>query len=153
MATVDASMQKVQRILAASFDNVMLVKDGFAMERGSTRVRVEVNEWGKDPNGEPSSIIRIWAPLVRALTPSPDFYHWAAVDGQKFLFGSVTTLDNEDGTCFVTFDYTLLADYLDPDELTQAVIAVAATANDLDDKVHEKFGGLRYVDPNPGDAK
>lgn len=149
MATVDASLQKVQRILANAFDNVMLAKDGYAIERGSTRVNIEVREWGKDPQGEPSSIVRIWAPLVRDLAPTPEFYHWAATEGQKFLFGTVTVVDSEDGsTCFVAFDHTLLADYLDPDELVQAVVAVAVTADDLDDTVREKFGGKRYADPD-----
>ena len=56
-------------------------------------------------------------------------------------------VDNEDGTsCFVAFDHTLLADYLDPEELVQAVVAVAVTADDVDDTVHDKFGGKRYTD-------
>jgi hypothetical protein len=151
MATVEAAQQKVQRILAGAFDNVMLAKDGFAIERGSTRISIEVREWGKDPKGEPSSVVRLWAPVVRALKPTPEFYRWAATEGQKFLFGSVTVVDNEDGSeCFVAFDHTLLADYLDPDELVQAIVAIVLTADDLDDMVHEKFGGLRYTDPDPG---
>ena len=71
MATVEASTLKVQRILAGGFDDVMLAADGFAIERGSTRVNVEIQEWGKDPQGEPSSIVRIWAPLAREITPTP----------------------------------------------------------------------------------
>ena len=148
MATVEASMLKVQRILAGGFDDVMLAADGFAIERGSTRVNVEIHEWGKDPQGEPSSIVRIWAPLARDITPTPEFYHWAAVDGSKFLFGSVSVIDNEDGTSFAAFDHTLLADYLDPDELISAVVTVALTADDLDDTVHDRFGGKRYTDPD-----
>lgn len=150
MATVDASLQKVQRILANAFDNVMLAKDGYSMERGSTRVHIEVKEWGKGSTGEPSAIVRIWAPVVRDLAPTPEFYRWAATEGQKFLFGTVTVVDNEDGSkCFVAFDHTLLADYLDPDELIQAVVAVVMTADELDDTVQQKFGGLRYTDPDP----
>ena len=45
--------------------------------------------WGKDSKGDPSSIVRVWAPLVRQLKPTPEFYRWAAVDGSRFLFGSV----------------------------------------------------------------
>lgn len=154
MATVEAAQQKVQRILASSFDNVMLTKDGgFAIERGSTRVNIEVRDWGKDPKGEPSSIVRLWAPVVRKLKPTPEFYRWAATEGQNFIFGTVTVVEDEEaGDCFVAFDHSLLADYLDPDELVQAVVAIVLTADDLDDKVHERFGGLRYTDPDPEGA-
>lgn len=147
MATVEATTQKVQRMLVEGFGNVMLTKDGFAVERGSTRVNIEVKDWGKDGKGDPSSVVRLWAPLVRELTPTPEFYRWAAVDGSRFLFGSVTVLESEDAeACLAVFDHSLLADYLDMDELCGAVAIIAATADDLDDVVHDRFGGKRYAD-------
>ena len=147
MATVEATTQKVQRMLVEGFGNVMLTKDGFAVERGSTRVNIEVKDWGKDGKGDPSSVVRIWAPLVRELTPTPEFYRWAAVEGSRFLFGSVTVLESEEvEACLVVFDHALLADYLDMDELCGAVAIIAATADDLDDVVHDRFGGKRYTD-------
>ena len=95
MATVEESTQKVQRMLVEGFGDIILTKDGFAVERGSTRVNIEVKDWGKDNKGDPSSIVRIWAPLVRELKPTPEFYRWAAVDGSRFLFGSVSVIENE----------------------------------------------------------
>jgi hypothetical protein len=69
------------------------------------------------------------------------------VDGSRFLFGSVTVLENETSSdAFVVFDHSILADYLDLDELCGAVAVIASTADDLDDVVHEKFGGKRYTD-------
>ena len=147
MATVEATTQKVQRMLVEGFGDVILTKDGFSVERGSTRVSIEVKDWGKDSKGDPSSIVRVWAPLVRQLKPTPEFYRWAAVDGSRFLFGSVTVLENEEGTeCLVVFDHSVLGDYLDMDELCGAVAVIASTADDLDDIVHDKFGGKRYAD-------
>lgn len=147
MATVEATTQKVQRMLVEGFGNVMLTKDGFAVERGSTRVNIEVKDWGKDNKGDPSAIVRLWAPLVRELTPTPEFYRWAAVDGSRFLFGSVSVMENETASeCLVVFDHTILADYLDLDELCGAVALVASTADGLDDVVHDRFGGKRYTD-------
>ena len=91
--------------------------------------------------------------ILATVASTPEFYRWAATEGQKFLFGTVTVVDNEDGTeCFVAFDHTLLADYLDPDELVQAVVAIVLTADDLDDVVHDRLGGLRYTDPDPEGA-
>jgi hypothetical protein len=147
MATVEVTMQKVQRILAAEFNDVMLQEDGFAIEHGSTRVNVEVLDWGKDPDGNPSSIVQVWAPVSREVKPSPDFFRWAAIEGQKFTFGSVKVLEAEDGKeCFVMFGHTLLGDYLDPAELVTTVALLASTADDIDDVVHTKFGGKRYTD-------
>ena len=148
MATVEATKQKVQRMLVEGFGDITLSKDGsFALLRGSTRVNVEVRDWGKDTKGEPSSVVRIWAMVGRGVKPTPEFYRWAAVDGSKFMFGSVTVIENEGATeCFVAFDHTLLADYLDMDELCGAVALIAGTADDLDDVVHDKFGCKRYTD-------
>jgi hypothetical protein len=131
MATVEATQQKVQRMLVEGFGDVTLSKDGsYAILRGSTRVNIEVRDWGKDPKGEPSSIVRIWAMVARGVKPSPEFYRWAAVDGSRFMFGSVTVMENEGATeCFVAFDHTLLADYLDMDELCGAVAMIAGTAH------------------------
>ena len=90
----------------------------------------------------------IWAPLGRDVKPSEDLYHWAATDGQQFRLGTVSVIDNkETGTCFLQFDHTILGNYLDPDELVTAVSAVMYTADDLDEIVHDRFGGKRYTDP------
>jgi hypothetical protein len=61
----------------------------------------------------------------------------------------VSVIENKDAkTCFLQFDYTILADYLDPAELVSAVSAVMYTADDLDETVHSRFGGKRYTDPS-----
>jgi len=147
VATVEATTQKVQRILAAEFNNVLLAKDGFALDQGSTRVNIEVKDWGKDPNGDPSSIVRIWAPVVREIKPTPEFFKWAATEGQQYIFGSVTVMEAEGGKeCLAAFDHTLLGDYLDPAELCSAIVLVAMTADEMDDTVRSKFGGKRYTD-------
>lgn len=150
MATVEATTQKVQRILVEEFNDVRLHKNGgFVLEVGSTAAFVQVHEWTPDKDGNPRSLVYIWAPLGRDVKPSPELYHWAAVDGQQMRFGTVSVIDNaEAGTCFVQFDQTLLGDYLDPAELVTAVNAVLFTADDLDEIVHDRFGGKRYTDPS-----
>jgi hypothetical protein len=147
MATVDETTQKVQRILASEFSNVMLAGDGYAIERGSTRVSIVVRDFGKDPEGNPSAVVRVAAIVAREVPATPELFHWAAVDGSQYFFGSVTALESEDKQqCTILFDHTLLGDYLDPAELASAVALVAGTADQLDDVVHEKFGGKRYTD-------
>jgi len=150
MATVEATTQKVQRILAEEYNDVRLRKNGgFLVPGGSTAAFVEIQEWTPDKDGNPRTLVYIWAPLGREVKPTEDLYHWAAVDGQQFRLGTVTVLDEKDaGTCFIQFDHTIMGDYLDPAELTTAVGAVLWTADDLDETVHDRFGGKRYTDPS-----
>jgi hypothetical protein len=148
MATVDATSLKVQRILAAEFSDVRLTKSGFSVPYESTTAFVEVREWSPDKDGNPRSIVYIWAPIGRQVKPSPEMYHWAATDGRKRMFGGVTVVDGEGGDCFLTYDHALLGDFLDPAELAMAVGAIVTTANDFDEIVHDRFGGKRHTDPD-----
>jgi hypothetical protein len=149
MATVEATTQKVQRILVEEFNDVRLRKNGFSLEVGSTAAFVEIQAWTPDKDGNPRSLVYVWAPLGRDVTPSDELYHWAAVDGQQMRFGTVTVIDDkEKKTCFIQFDHTILGDYMDPAELITAVSAVMYTADDLDEIVHTRFGGKRYTDPS-----
>jgi hypothetical protein len=149
MATVEETTQKVQRILVDSFNDVRLRTNGFALEVGSTAAFVEVQAWTPDKDGNPRSLVYVWAPLGRDVAPSDELFHWAATDGQQFRLGGVTVIENKDAkTCFLQFDYTILGDYLDPAELVSAVAAVMYTADDIDETVHTRFGGKRYTDPS-----
>lgn len=147
MATVDEARQKVQRILASEFNGVMLNDDAFALRHGSTMVRISVHEFGKDPQGNPASIVHVWAPLAREVEPTPEFYEWVATEGQRFLFGHVSLMKPEGQPgLLVSFDHALLADYLDPAELVSTIMAMAAIADDLDETMKSRFGGKRYAD-------
>ena len=150
MATVEATTEKVQRILVEEFNDVRLRKSGgFILEVGSTAGFVEIQAWTPDKDGNPRTLVYIWAPLGRDVKPSEDLYHWAAVEGQQFRLGTVTVLDEKEaGTCVIQFDHTIMGDYLDPAELATAVGAVLWTADDLDEIVHDRFGGKRYTDPS-----
>jgi hypothetical protein len=56
-------------------------------------------------------------------------------------------LDYEDkGKVQIIFEVTIPGDNLDPGELKQALVAVAITADVLDDELKAKFGGMRVED-------
>ena len=79
MATVEATTQKVQRILAEEYNDVRLRKNGgFLVPGGSTAAFVEIQEWTPDKDGNPRTLVYIWAPLGREVKPTEDLYHWAA---------------------------------------------------------------------------
>ena len=70
MATVEATTEKVQRILVDEFNDVRLRKSGgFILEVGSSAAFVEIQEWTPDKDGNPRSLIYIWAPLGRDVKP------------------------------------------------------------------------------------
>lgn len=152
MATVDETTQKVQRILSAQFSDVKLAKNGFSFEHGSTVVFIEIRDWGKDKDGNPSSLVYLNAPIGRKVKQTPELFKWVATEGRQKYFGGVTVGLNE-GTdeCYLLYDHTLLGDFLDPAELSGAISALAWTADDLDEIVHDRFGGLRWTDPTPPD--
>lgn len=145
---VDVIHAKVQRMLVDAFNDVRLTKDGgFALPMGSTIVYVEIKEWTPDKDDNPRSLVYLWAPLGRSVPITPELYEWAATEGRQKWFGGVAVQKNEDGkTAFVTYDHTLLGNFVDPDELSSAVNMVGWTADDLDDVVTTKYGGKRYSD-------
>ena len=150
MATVEVTQQKVQRILAAEFSSVMLDGDGFRIEFGSTNVRIGVKDFGKDKDGNPSSVVTVSGLVGRDITPTPEFYEWAATEGRQRYIGGVTVFKNADtGLCVAVYDHALLGDYLDPAELVSAVVLIRNSADEFDEIVHDRFGGLRYTDPTP----
>lgn len=147
MATVEQVSQKVQRLLAAAFTDVRLTSTGFAVPHGSSQVLVDVRDWGKDAKGEPQTLVYLWAPLAREVKLTPELYKWAATDGQDKYFGSAHVYPYENGEQGnVTFEHTLLGDFLDPMELETAVAMLFVSADALDDIVHDTFGGKRFTD-------
>jgi hypothetical protein len=150
LATAEETGQKVQRILIGEFNDVRLTKDGgFAVPLGSSVAFVEPTDWAPDADGNPRSLVRIWAPLGRDVPATPELFRWAATEGQNKWFGSVTVVEGKDGgPCFVMFDHALLGDFIDPAEVVSAVYAIMSTGDELDDIVHDRFGGKRYTDPD-----
>jgi hypothetical protein len=150
MATADETSQKLQRILVGEFNDVRLTKGGgFSVPLGSSTAFVEPLDWAPDKEGNPRSLVRIWAPLGRDVTATPELYQWAATDGQALWFGRVAVRPGKDGgPALVVLDHTLLGDYIDPEEVVSAVYAVMSSADDLDEVVHDRFGGKRYTDPD-----
>ncbi len=65
-----------------------------------------------------------------------------------FVLGSFA-LDADKGA--VWFNHNLLGQYLDPDELEATVVAVAQTANELDDEIKDRFGGRLFAE-QPSDS-
>ena len=151
MATVDATMMKVQRLLTGPLGLKIQLQGELIMvffQNRSTHVNMRVVDWGKTQDGEPRSLVHISAPVLREVTPSPELFKWVATEGTKFWFGHMQLFDDQrnPGKMIMMMAHTLLGDFLDEAELASAMFAVLGSADEWDDKLKEKFGGKRGVD-------
>lgn len=129
---------RVQRYLTALVGSIDLNEEGdMSVRYGSARVFVRVL-----PHTENATVIRIFAPFLFQVPPSPELFEKIACEG-SFLWGSIQS-DKTDEGCTLFFGHTLLGDFLDQDELNWAVGAIASTADSLDDEYKDLFGGVRF---------
>jgi hypothetical protein len=151
MATVDQTMLKVQRILAGAMKlNIQLAGDLISINFSdlSTQANVRVIDFGKNKDGEPSSLVRVSAPVLRGVKPSPALYEYMVREAPQRWFGSFNVSEDQatPGAVFIAVGHSLLGDFLDEEELAAALWAVLATADQLDDEMQKRFGGKRWAD-------
>ena len=151
MADVDQTMMKVQRILTGPMGLRIQLQGNtihVSFTDMSTRISLSVDEWGKNSDGDPSSLVRMWCPILWGVDPAPALFEWIAREGGNYFFGHVTAQDDSSnpGKVFLMMSHTLLGDYLDEGELSGALYAMLGTADRLDDELMGKFGGKRLAD-------
>lgn len=151
MATVDQTMMKVQRLLTGPMNlKIQLQGDtiGVVFTDASTQIHIRVLDWGKNKDGEPRSLVRVTAPLLRAVDPAAALYEYLAREVPRLWFGNVAVWDDEQnkGKLCLTLGHTLLGDYLDEEELRAVLYGILSSADDLDDRLQQRFGGKRWTD-------
>jgi len=150
MATVEQTMMKVQRILTGPMGlQVTLSKDVFILrfDDVSTAVHIRVQEWTKDREGNPQTLVVISAMILHGVKPTPALYEWVARQGGSRWFGHVEVYDDEQpGTVHLIMSHTLLGDYLDERELDTAIGSVLLSADEWDDELQTTFGGKRLFE-------
>lgn len=149
MSSAALVRDKAQRMLVDELNlNVRLISNGFQVPFESTAVNIVVIEQGE---GDASQVLlKMWVPVLRDVRETPELFRWVAVKGTAYVFGHACWNPDEDypGTGMRSFDHTLLGDYLDLPELHAALGALATTADEVDDSLHHRFGGQRFVDPD-----
>jgi hypothetical protein len=147
---------KVSRFAREVFNVVQIDDDGdLVIPYESTKIFIRVFErevsaemeefWSE--NQLSRTAVYVWAPTIFDVKPSNDLYKWVATEGADFFYGHCKVGSfGENGNVQVIFEITLAGDTIDPGELTQALLAVAMTADDLDDELQKKFGGKRVDD-------
>lgn len=150
MATVEETMMKVQRILTGPMAlEIGLKNDVFTIRFSdtSTAVHLRVRDWGKDPEGEPRSLVIVSSPILREVPATPALFEWVARNGGSRWFGHVEVYDDKQpGQVQLIASHTLLGDYLDEKELSSAVWAILQAGDEWDDQLKAQFGGKRWID-------
>jgi len=144
---------KVQRFSKEMFGVVNLTDDGgLIIPYESSRIFIDVNERifeNKEfqiENKLSTTVVNVWSPVLRDFKPSPSMFEWVATEGQAYIYGRFKLLTNDEGKWLLIFEVTIPGDTLDPGELKEALLSVAITADDEDDKLKARFGGLRGED-------
>ena len=147
---------KVTRYAKELFKVVMIDDDGdLVIPYESTKVFIRTierevapeNEAFWDENQISRTAVCVWAPTIFDVKPSNELYKWVATEGADFFYGHCKVLNyGDEGQVQVIFEITIAGDTIDPGELKQALLAVATTADDLDDELKAKFGGKRVED-------
>lgn len=139
---VAVTQHRVQRMLTEVFGPVKLLQSGgMLITYESAAVIVEVHEFLEH------TVVKAFAPMLREVPLTDELCRWVAVDGQNRWFARARLyVDDDARTCSVAIEADVLGDTIDPDELKVAVTSVLVAANELDDELQQRFGGLRWVD-------
>lgn len=151
LATTEQTMMKVQRLLTGPLGlHISLNAENIQVRfnDSSTAINLSVKDWGVNKEGEPETLVYLWAPVLREVRPSPEVFEWIAREGGTFWFGHVRAVDGPAGTGTVTLimEHTLLGDFLDARELEAALYGIIGSADRMDDELKERFGGKRWTD-------
>jgi hypothetical protein len=143
MSQVSQIQKKVQSILTSELGSVNVDADGMiSIPYQSTLVTIAVEQFASSTD---ETIVDVRG-LISFDTPtSPDLYKWLNKKNSELRFGSIFHLESKQNTIMV-LQYSLLGNFLDPEELLNALRAVVLMADILDDEVTKEFGGRKYSD-------
>jgi hypothetical protein len=109
----------------------------FLLRRGSTIIHIAIAPWGED---EAVVVVRAYvnfgADLVR------DLLEFLVKQNSKMRFGAFGA--DDDGDIF--FEHTIVGSTCDKKEIKASVLAVGSTADDYDEQIMRRWGGLRQED-------
>lgn len=139
MDAIAETRSKVQHYLTKN-GRVEIDRDGdFTFQAGSSRVFVRVVDWG---NGD--TVVNVWAIVAAEVPATPDLFRFIATETDSYMLGHLGCQLGDDGSALVTFSYRILGNVLDEEELMHAAVAVASTADKIDDEVVAQFGGRTF---------
>lgn len=140
MASVKQVQSKVQSILTTELGSVRVAADNeIKINYESTMVTIAVEDYGNN-----ETVVVITAIVTSETKETPALYKFLNDTNVNLRFGSLQYLPRNPS--IMILQYTILGDFLDPDELLNAVRAVVLIADKLDDEIVKVFGGKRFID-------
>ncbi len=147
---------KVQRFAKQLFNTVQLNDDGsLSVPYESTHVFIEVFDMTSDDadfnafrreNDLSFTTVSIWAMVLMDVKPNNELYKWVAIDGQDYMLGGFKLVVLDDGLVNVVYRAAVSGDNLDAGELKGALLAVATSADEMDETLKSRFGGKTVDD-------
>tara|TARA_B100001250_G_C19773150_1_gene778210 strand:- start:545 stop:1012 length:468 start_codon:yes stop_codon:yes gene_type:complete len=137
---------KVQRILAKNYSVRLGPDEDYMLKSGSTFVNVSV----KDPVFSPTTkeedayYVRVYAPLLDDVEASNELFEYVSTAGLGGLVGLSLSLQenpSNPGHYALILGSTILGNFLDEDELVNAVTICGYVADQNDDDLASMFGG------------
>jgi len=140
-ATQAKVYEKVAGILKEQFGAQARINDSapqFNIRAGSAWVTITVT-----PISEKFTVVRAFSWVVTGAENSAELRQFLLEENFGFRFGGFA---QEPGTGDVLFTHAIVGEGMDTDEFMWTVMAVANTADDMDDKIVQRFGGQRACD-------
>jgi len=109
----------------------------FGVLAGSVLAQVGVSAWGEN-----DVTVTTRAYLVTDVELTPDLLLFLLQENDRMRFGAFG-IDSEND---IFFEHTILGSMLDQAELQSSVLAVAATADQYDERIIERWGGTRLLE-------
>jgi hypothetical protein len=143
MSKVSQVQKKVQSILSSELGSVNVDADGnLKISYESTLLMIKTLEFGEKNE---ATIIEMTGVVSMNTPASPKLYKYLNEQNGNLTFGALVHLEG-DKSALILLKYSILGDFLDPEELLNAVRAVILMADLLDDEITKEFGGTRFID-------
>lgn len=125
--------------LDADFAGYEIDRDGdFVVAAGSARVFIRPLEQGD------RTLVRIWSITNVDLRVDGALTGFLATENARIAFGKFNL--HEEQAPAVHLSHTLLGDFLNREELQVAVVVIAQTADEYDDRIKARFGGRLFTE-------
>jgi len=136
-----AIFEKIQRYLQQLFGESVEQPTGEArclLAKGSARAEVTVEPWGED-----EAAITVRSVVIRGADLCPELLSFLLRENHQFRLGGFAI--NADGA--IVLQHAIVGSTCDKKELDASVSAVLLIADEYDDKIRAKWGGVRAIDP------
>jgi hypothetical protein len=139
----DAQKQTYEKVLGymrelfGEMASVHPDRPAFIVPEGSTLTHVWIAPWGTD-----EAVVIVRSYVVYQAELAPELYEFLVRQNDNMRFGAFGV--DKDGDIF--FQHSIVGSTCDKGELRASVRAVCSTADDYDEQIQQRWGGMREYD-------